>query len=278
MKPFVLLAALSCTVFAQTTASSRAAWNQSFEPFKIIGNVYYVGAAGVSSFLIKTNDGFILLDGGLTETAPLIEKSIAKLGFRVQDVKILINSHAHFDHAGGLTQLQCASGARVIASAGDAPALKKHYRLKIDRLVNDGDTVQLGGVTMTAVVTPGHTRGCTTWTMPVSEGGKTLHAVFYCSTSVAGNKLVNNRDYPGIVADYERSFAKLRQLPCDVFLGAHPGFFHLAEKRAKLKPGVANPFIDPTELKAFVDQSQRDFERELNDQKAAARKRTHTQH
>lgn len=270
MKYAIVLLALASTAFAESTASRRAAWNQPFEPFHIIGNVYYVGTAGLSSFLIKTNDGFILIDGGLTESAPLIEKNIAALGFRVKDIKILLNSHAHYDHAGGLAQLQRASGARLIASDGDAPALKKDYRLKLDRIVHDGDTVQLGGVTLTAVITPGHTRGCTTWTMPVSDGGRTLNVVFYCSTSVV-DKLVNNQAYPGIVADYERSFAKLRKLPCDVFLGPHPEFYHMADKRATMKAGGPNPFVDSKELASYVDHSEQDFKQALKNQQAGGR-------
>jgi metallo-beta-lactamase class B len=253
-------------------ASRREAWNQPFAPFRVIGNIHYVGA-GVSSFLITTPEGAILLDGGLPETAPLISKSIAELGFRVSDVKFLLNSHAHYDHAGGLAALKKASRARLVASQGDAPALRAgnpdQPAVAVDRVVNDGDTVELGGTVLTAHVTPGHTPGCTTWTTTVTDAGKPYRVVFFCSTSVVDH-LVGNSHYPGIVADYERSFTALRALPADVFLGPHPEFFQMAAKRERMKSGGPNPFIDPGELRRYLDQSEQKFrevlERERREQ------------
>jgi metallo-beta-lactamase class B len=268
-------------VFGQSNASVRAEWNQPVEPFRIIGNIYYVGVSGVASYLITTPQGHILLDGGFAETAPIIEKNIAKLGFRVQDVKYLLNSHAHYDHCGGLAELKRISGARMVASRADAEVLEsgrqRNYSIpdslfpavKVDRLIDDGEKVQLGEVAVTAILTPGHTKGCTTWTMPVEDAGKTYHVVFYCSTSVPGYPLVGNARYPQIVSDYERSFARLRQLPCDVFLGPHGSFFRLMEKRAQLAKGGANPFIDPSELRTYVDQSEEEFRKDLKAQQAA---------
>jgi metallo-beta-lactamase class B len=260
---FVL--ALCSVSFAQ---SQRAAWNQPVKPFKIVGNVYYVGAH-VSSFYIKTPAGAILLDAGLPETAPLIQKSIAELGFSVKDVKILLNSHAHYDHCGGLAELKKKSGARMVASERDAPILNTGQgqfgafpAVHVDRVIKDGGTVELGGVTLTAHITPGHTPGCTTWTMPVSEAGKTYQVVFYCSTSVV-DKLVNNTAYPNIVADYERSFAELRKLPCDVFLAPHAEFFELEEKRKQLEAGKVDAFVDPTEMRKFVEVSEQAFRQQL---------------
>lgn len=256
-------------------------WNQPVEPFRIIGNIYYVGVSEVASYLITTPQGHILLDGGFAETAPIIEKNIAKLGFRVHDVKYLLNSHAHYDHCGGLAELKRISGARMVASRADAEVLEsgrqKNYSIpdslfpavKVDRLIDDGQKVQLGGVSLTAILTPGHTKGCTTWTMPVEDAGKTYHVVFYCSTSVPGYPLVDNSRYPEIVSDYERSFARLRQLPCDVFLGPHGSFFRLMEKRAQLAKGGRNPFIDPSELRMYVDQSEEEFRKELKAQQTA---------
>jgi len=256
--------------------SRREAWNQPFAPFRLLGNIHYVGA-GVSSFLIATPEGAILLDGGLPETAPLIEKSIAELGFRVGDVKFLINSHAHYDHAGGLAALKKASRAKLVASRGDAPALRlgnpDQPAVGVDRVVNDGDTVELGGTVLTARVTPGHTPGCTTWTTTVTDAGKAYRVVFYCSTSVV-DRLVGNTGYPSIVADYERSFPILRALPADVFLGPHPEFFGLAEKRERMKGSGPNPFIDAGELRRYVDQSEQKFrevlERERRESAGAA--------
>jgi metallo-beta-lactamase class B len=269
-----LLAFALCSVaFAQNSASQRAAWNRPVKPFRVIGNIYYVGVANVSSFLIRTPQGLILLDGGLPESAPLIEKNIASLGFSIKDVKILLNSHAHYDHCGGLAELKKLSGAKMIASRGDTPVLnsgKGEFQpfapVNVDRIIGDHQTVQLGGVTMTAHMTPGHTKGCTTWTMPVADSGRTYQVVFYCSTSVV-NKLVNNRNYPDIVADYERSFTELRRMPCDVFLGAHAEFFHLEEKRKKLEAGKLDAFIDPTEMQKYVDESERAFRKRLAEEK-----------
>lgn len=257
--------------------SQREIWNKPFAPFRVIGNIHYVGA-GVSSWLITTPAGAILLDGGLPETAPLIEKSIAELGFRVSDVKVLINSHAHYDHAGGLAALKKASRAKLVASRGDAPALRlgnaDQPAVGVDRVIDDGESVELGGTVLTAHVTPGHTPGCTTWTTTVSEAGKAYSVIFYCSTSVIA-RLVGNTRYPTIVADYERSFPALRALSADVFLGNHPEFFHLAEKRERMKSGGPNPFIDPGELRRYVDQSEQKFreilERERREAQPAAR-------
>ena len=272
---------LAVAMFGQRNGTERAEWNQPIEPFRIIGNIYYVGVTGVASYLIATPKGHVLLDGGLPETAPIIEKNIASLNFRIQDVKYLLNSHAHYDHCGGLSALKRISGAQMVASRADAEVLEsgrqKNYsipdslfpRVKVDRLIGNGETVELGGITLTAVLTPGHTKGCTTWTMRVQELGKTYHVVFYCSTSVPGYPLVNNSRYPEIVSDYEQSFAVLRQLPCDVFLAPHGSFFGLTEKRAQMMQGGPNPFVDSSELRSWVDQSEREFQKELKAQQAA---------
>ena len=282
---FAFLTLGVAALLAQRDSGERAAWNQPVKPFRIIGNIYYVGAAGVTSFLVTTPRGHILLDGGLPETAPLIEKNIAALGFRVQDVKFLLNSHAHYDHCGGLAALKRISGAKMVASRADAEVLESGGRvsfecwknsgfpaIKVDRVVVDAETLRLGDVSLTPVLTPGHTKGCTTWTMPVTESGKTYHVVFYCSTSVPGYRLIDNPKYPQIVSDYEHSFAKLRQLPCDVFLAPHAGFFHLDEKRARMGNRGANPFVDPAEFRAFVDSSAQDFEGELKKQQGVVQK------
>ncbi|HTW67924.1 MAG TPA: subclass B3 metallo-beta-lactamase [Bryobacteraceae bacterium] len=270
----LLVFALCSLAFGQDNSAPRAAWNTPVKPFRVIGNIYYVGAH-VSSFYIKTPSGAILLDGGLPETAPLIEKNIAALGFSIKDVKILLNSHAHYDHCGGLAELKKRSGAKMIASRGDAPVLdsgKGEFEpftpVHVDRIIGDHQTVQLGGVTLTAHYTPGHTKGCTTWTMPVTDSGKTYQVVFYCSTSVV-DKLVNNRDYPNIVSDYERSFAELRKMPCDVFLGPHAEFFDLEKKREQLEAGKLDAFIDPTEMQKFVDASEKAFRKRLTEEQVA---------
>jgi metallo-beta-lactamase class B len=282
---FAFLTALGVALLAQRDSGERAAWNEPVQPLRIIGDIYYVGVSGVTSFLITTPQGHILLDGGLAETAPLIEKNIAALGFRIQDVKVLLNSHAHYDHCGGLAELKRISGAQMVASRADGEVLESGGRVafegwknsefpavKVDRVIADGETVKVGDVTLTALLTPGHTKGCTTWTMPVTESGKTYRVVFYCSTTVPGYRLINNAKYPQIVSNYENTFAKLRQLRCDVFLAPHGGFFHLDEKRARLEKGGANPFIYPAEFRTFLEQSEQDFYRELKKQQSEVQK------
>jgi metallo-beta-lactamase class B len=253
MRTSVLLVFL-LALGAQQTASDREAWNQPVEPLRIVGNVYYVGAAGVSAFLIRTDDGAILIDGGLPETAPHIAASIAKLGVDIRDVKVLLNSHAHYDHGGGLAELKRLTGASLAVSGPDADRLEQGEpsmpAVRVDRRLADGDTVRLGGTTLTANVTPGHTKGCTTWTMMTRERQRDYRVLFHCSTSVV-DTLVGNRTYPNIVSDYERTFARLRDMKADVFLANHPMFFRMSEKRAAITPGAPNPFVDPSELHRF---------------------------
>jgi metallo-beta-lactamase class B len=273
---------------AQQDPATRAAWNQPVKPFRIVGNVYYVGVAGVSSFLIATPEGQVLHDGGRPQIAPHIRASIAARGFRLADVKYLLNSHAHFDHAGGLAELKRLSGGQLVASRGDQPVLAAGRQeangatdaalfpaVKVDRVIDDGATVRLGGSVLTAHLTPGHTKGCTTWTLPVTEDNKTYQVLFHCSTTVPGYRLVNNPLYPQIVADYRRSFAALRRLRCDVLLAPHGSFFDLDGKRAKLADGgrspKTNPFVNPAEFGAFVNESEHDFNAELERQLKAAR-------
>jgi metallo-beta-lactamase class B len=281
----LFLVALFCLspagVHAQRDAESRS-WNRPVKPFRIIGNVYYVGASEVSSYLITTPQGHILLDSGFAETVPLVRAGIQQLGFKLEDVKLLINSHAHYDHAGGLAELKSLTGAKLAASEADAAQLavggKGDFRwgdalafapVRADRLLRDGDTVALGGVTMVAHLTPGHTKGNTTWTMAVKEGGKTYNVVFMGSTSAPGYQLVDNPNYPNIVADYQRSFRLLKSLPCDVFLAPHGSFFGLTEKMAKLEQGTAaNPFIDPQGYRDFLEGSEQGFYEQLKKQQA----------
>ena len=270
-------------MIAQSIPAERASWNRPVEPFRIVGNIYYVGAQGLSAFLVTTPEGNILLDGGFPETAPLIEKSISRLGFRLRDVKFLLNSHAHYDHCGGLTELKKRSGARMVASEADSRVSNGGRELnssdrehsfppvEVDRIIADNETIRLGEAVLTAHLTPGHTKGCTTWTMPAAAGDKTYQVVFYCSTTVAGNRLVNNREYRAIASDYEQTFAKLRHLPCDVFLAPHGSQFHLDDKRAASQRGRKDAFADRAELQKYVSESERDIRWELARQQASAR-------
>lgn len=277
---FVLLFAVVSNVQAQIDDDEGRKWNEPVKPFKIIGNVYYVGAAEVSSYLITTPQGHILLDSGFNETVPQIKQNVAQLGFRFEDVKIIITSHAHADHVGGVALLKQLTGAKLMVSEADAEMLARGGKndpnfgdrfqfqpVTADRKLRDGDTVQLGGVTMTARLTPGHTKGCTTWTMKVREGSKTHDVVIIGSTSAPGYKLIGNTGYPNIVADYEATFRLLKTLPCDVFLAPHGSFFALHEKIKRLSEDArTNPFIDKQEYRRFLERSEESFRAELKRQ------------
>jgi metallo-beta-lactamase class B len=254
--------------------------NQPVAPFHIIGNIYYVGASDIGSYLIVTPAGDILLDGGFVETAPQIKTNIQTLGFKLADVKYILNSHAHLDHAGGIPEMKHATGAKFVAMDGDVPALTAGTSFPAatpDRVIHDGDTVTLGGVTMTAHLTPGHTRGCTTWTMVTRDGVKRYDVVFVGSATVLPNyKLVDRpgtpATYPGIEADYEKTFRVLRSLPCDVFLASHGSFYSLVDKRGVMSKNPAqNPFIDPWGYQAYILRAEGVFLKELQTEQAAAK-------
>jgi metallo-beta-lactamase class B len=266
-------------------APANAKWNRPVPPFRIADNLYYVGVKGVASYLIVTPQGDILLDAGFRETAPLVEASIRKLGFRVADIRILLNSHEHSDHAGGLAAMKAATHARLLVNPAAAPLLERGGKddfafanrllfppVTPDGFLKDGVPVRLGGVEMTPHFTPGHTKGCTTWTMTVHDRGQLRHVVFVCSLSAPGYQVVNNPKYPEILKDYQRSFATLRALPCDIFLAPHPEQFGMDAKLAKLKanPNGPNPFVDPAGYQAYIDES----EAELNRMAAAQRQKS----
>ncbi|MEK6304557.1 MAG: subclass B3 metallo-beta-lactamase [Acidobacteriota bacterium] len=248
-------------------------WNQPVKPFRIIGNIYYVGASEVSSFLITTPGGHILLDSGFAETVPLIVEGVKQLGFKFEDVKILINSHAHYDHAAGLAEIKRLTGAQLMLSEADAGLVANggkgdfqwgdtftYEPAKADRILQDKERVELGGVTMTARLTPGHTKGCTTWLMQVKEDGRSYDVVFVGSTTAPGYNLVDNPKYPNIATDYEYTFRLLRTFPCDVFLAPHGSFFGLNEKAQRLARGERpSPFVDPKGYRDFLDWTEKDF-------------------
>jgi metallo-beta-lactamase class B len=249
-------------------------WNAPVKPFQIVGNVYYVGVAGVSSFLITTPEGHILIDTGFEMTVPRITNSLAQLGFRLQDVKFLLSSHAHLDHTGGHALMKSLTGAKICISEADAALLASggtadftpyptnlmaYSPAVADRVLHDGDTVKLGGSTLVCHLTPGHTKGCTTWTMDVKDAGTVRRVLFFGSTTVLdGVRLVNEPKYPAIADDYASTFKKLKGLPCDVFLAPHGSFFGLSEKSARLGRG-ANPFIDPKGYRQFIARSEQAF-------------------
>lgn len=268
--------------FGQADPTSRAN-NEPLPPFRIVGNLYYVGAKEVCSFLITTPHGHILLDGGFAETAPQIERNIRQLGFKLEDVKILLNSHAHLDHAGGLAELKQKSGAKLIASERDAELLRSgghgDFRfgdtllfppIRPDQLIGDGESIRLGDQTMTAHATPGHTRGNTSWTTKIHDGEKIYDVVFVGSQSSLDYKFVGHESYPGIRADFEKSFTVLKNLPCDIFLGSHGTFFHFLEKRERLLRGDANSFVDPEGYKRYLADSEREFREKVAKQESAS--------
>jgi len=249
-------------------------FNKAFPPHKVIGNIYYVGSESLASFLIVTPEGNILINSCFEATVPVIRGSVEKLGFKFTDVKILLGSHAHADHMEGDALVKQLTGAQVMAMAEDVPALMKmrpgDKPHPLDKTLHDGDQVTLGGTTLVARLTAGHTRGCTTWTTQANEDGKTHDVVIIGSVGVnPGFKLVNNTEVPGMAEEYRRSFKLLHSLPCDVPLGSHPAMYNLAEKYPKIGKGP-NPFIDPQGYKHEVDIGEHAFLEELAKQKKAA--------
>lgn len=274
-------AALSSTV---AFADSPQEWTRPTEPFHVVGPIDYVGTEGIGVYLIRTDAGAIVIDAGPAEAAPIVERNIVKLGLKLSDVKILLATHAHWDHVAGLTELKRDTGARLLASAGDRGALErgtppsetnygvvKFAPVKVDGPVVDGRPVRLGDVALTPVLTPGHTPGCTSWTMQVKDRGRPLTVLFPCSISVAGNKLVGNKGYPGIVADYRKSFARLRGMKADVVLPAHPELADVLERARRRKAGDETAFIDPTALPKMVTEFSAAFDQELAKQKKDGR-------
>ena len=261
-------------------AQGNPDWHTAFPAFKIAGNLYYVGTADLAVYLINTPQGNILINSDFEQDLPLIKKSIEQLGFKYSDTKIILISHAHDDHTAGAARMKELTGAKLMVMEGDVAEVEDggasdfnyrenyHWRpAKVDRVLKDNDEVRLGGVVLTAHLTPGHTKGCTTWTTTASEGGRTYNVVIVGSPNVnPGYKLVGNDRYPNIASDYERGFSVLKGLPCDVFLGAHGNYYDLDKKYAKLKTGGSNPFIDPQGYREYIADRERAFREELKKQ------------
>lgn len=250
-------------------------WNQPIEPYRVISNVYYVGTNYLASFLITTPGGHILINPDYEQSVPLIKASVEKLGFGFSDIKIILISHAHDDHAAGCALAKKLTGAKLMIMDADVAEIEhggsgdfqysQHWTpVKVDRILHDGDRVTLGRVTLVAHLTPGHTKGCTTWTTEVADGGRTHHVVIVGSPNVnPGYKLVGNDKYPNIAADYEKTFRVLAGLPCDVFLGAHGAYYGMDEKLKRLQAGDKRAFIDPDGYKAYVSEREQAFRAEL---------------
>jgi metallo-beta-lactamase class B len=280
---FILALAVAGSAFAQGSPD----WTEPFPPFRIAGNLYYVGSKGLANYLVTTQQGNILINSDLEANVPMIQASIEKLGFKFKDTKILLISHAHSDHDAGSAMIKEMTGATYMVMDADVPVVESGgkadfqygnipsflYRpTKVDRALHDGDEVRLGGSVLVAHLTPGHTRGCTTWTMRVKEGGRSYDVVIVGSPNVnPGYKLVDNAAYPQIAEDYERTWRVLKSLPCDIFLGAHGNYFGLEAKYSLMTEGSAHPFVDPDGYKNFVAQKEQEFRTELAKQKSAAK-------
>ena len=264
----VALLVLTASLVAQTNPD----WHREFPAFKIAGNLYYVGTADLAVYLINTPQGNVLINSDFPEDVPLIRKSIEGLGFKYGDTKIMLISHAHGDHDAAVGLIKKDTGARLMVMDADVPAEEStspgRPGAHVDRILHDGDVVELGGSRLTAHLTPGHTKGCTTWTMQVDEGGRKLNAVIIGSPNVnPGYVLVGNASYPRIGDDYVKTFSVLESLPVDLFLGAHGGYFGMKANYDRLKDGGANPFIDPTGYKAYVAERKATFQKEWDRQK-----------
>ncbi len=270
--------ALSLNLLAQ----APSAWTEPFPPHQVIANIYYVGSKDLASYLITTPDGHILINSSLESSVPLIRQSVEKLGFRFSDVKILLISHAHWDHCAGSAKIKELTGAQYMVMDADVPTVETGGKAdfqygnsassrfppaKVDRVLHDGDEVRLGNTVLVAHLTPGHTKGCTTWTTKVRQNGKPFNVVIIGSPNVnPGYKLVHNTRYPQIAADYEQTFRTLKSLPCDVFLGAHGSYYDLEHKFPRAKKNQPNPFIDPEGYKHYVTEREQAFRTELQKQ------------
>jgi metallo-beta-lactamase class B len=285
----ILSIALSMIVTFAVGSNHAAApvqddWTEPFPAFRIAGNVYYVGSRGLASYLVATPEGHILINSSMEANVPMIRASIESLGFKFSDVKILLISHAHWDHCAGSATIKRLTGAKYMVMEGDVDVVESggktdfqysndpttlYAPAKVDRVLHDGDEVKLGDATLTARLTPGHTKGCTTWTMKVNDGSKPRNVVIVGSPNMnPGYKLVGNTVYPGITEDYEKTFRVLKSLSCDYFLGAHGSYFDMEAKYPKFKAGDSTAFIDPAGYKSYVEEREQTFRRELKKQKS----------
>ncbi|HSG89818.1 MAG TPA: subclass B3 metallo-beta-lactamase [Pseudomonadales bacterium] len=282
MKSIIVIALLAGCSAVHAASGVPENWVRPTAPFEVFDDVWWVGTEGLGAWLFVTDDGLVLLDVGMPENAEAVAANIGALGFAVTDVRILLNSHAHFDHSGGLARLKADSGARLLASAADRQALEEGIYpgweelaylefppVQVDRVIEDGETVTLGGVSLTAHLTPGHSPGCTSWAFDAHDGDETYRALIFCSASVALNRLAPEPQYPGIVDDYRRTFDTMRALPVDVWLAPHAEQFGLAEKRAR-QGGDTNPFVDPTEKDRRMAAFEAAFEAALAEQAQAS--------
>jgi metallo-beta-lactamase class B len=280
---FAFLLVLLSTV-SSLRAQTHPDWTTNHAPFRIMGNLYYVGSEDLAAYLVATPQGHVLINENLASSVPQICQNIVTLGFKPQDVKVLLTNQAHYDHTGGMAALKRATHAQVAVMDADVPVMESGGRddfffyndsaawfepVKVDRILHDGSQVKLGKTVLTARLTAGHTKGTTTWIMDLLDAGRLRHVVIVGGAGFNdGNNLVNDTRYPTQAKDFTKTFRTLRALPCDVFLGAHGLYFDMLEKYARLTPSGPNPFIDPAGYKAFVDEREQTFQTELAKQSA----------
>lgn len=297
IKKLLWAAGLAMLLAAPVRAQSNAQWTTPQAPFRIAGNLYYVGSKDLASYLIVTPKGDILINSSLEASVPLIRRSVEKLGFAFTDIRILLISHAHFDHDAGSAAIKRLTGAKYMVMDADVPVVQsggaedfayggsvgkpegRYPKAHVDRVLHDGDEVRLGGVVLVAHKTAGHTRGCTTWTLREVDRGRSLDVVIVGSWNVnPGFRLVDlphsPASYPGIADDYRKTFATLKRLPCDIFLGAHGAYFDMQRKLDALRAGAKqNVWIDPQGYQAAVAEREQAFETELARQQQAGEAR-----
>ena len=275
-KAFLIFSFLSSVAMAE-----EPSWSAPHPPYQITDNIYAVGTAGIGVYLITTPKGHILLDTSTEQGANVVEANIQSLGFKLKDIKYLIENHAHSDHVGGLAQLKRSTGAKIMASQGDRYSLEhgvldsdanwqdKFTPVKVDKIIGDGQEIILGGTRMQAIITPGHTKGCTSWLTESLDKGVIRRVIFACSLTTAGSRLINNKTYPNVVADFRNSFARLKNIQADILLVCHPEFANLEEKYLAKRNGKADAFVDANALPNLVAKSEENFEKELARQETA---------
>lgn len=290
----LVLAFCAAILFAPPTSAQsfkdfivqlRKKWDAPTEPFRVVDNVYYVGTQGLAAYLVTSPQGHVLIDTVMPGNTATTITAIEKLGFKVADIKVMLNTHAHLDHTGGFAEIKAASGAQMVAGAKDKPLLEsgtypgredvaelKFPPVKVDRAVSDGDVVSLGPIKLVAHATPGHSPGCTTWTMNVKDNGAEHGVIFFCSATVALNRLVGSPTHPGIVDDYRRTLATAGSIKGDILLAPHPEMFGMDAKRAAIASGAPNPFIKAGEFQTYLVKLKADFDAGLAKQEAQQKK------